>query len=49
MRVYNFYVSNIVYIEVNDVFPFFILVVEKYFIDNIILALIILYIGYIIQ
>ncbi len=49
MRVYNFYVSNIVYIEVNDVFPFFILVVEKYFIENIIFVLIILYIGYIIQ
>lgn len=49
MRVHNFYVSNIVYIEVNDMFPFFHIISEKNFIENIIFVLIILCIGYIIQ
>ena len=31
MRVHNFYVSNIVYIEVNDMLPFFHIICEKIF------------------
>ena len=31
MRVHNFYVSNIVYIEINDMFLFFHIICEKIF------------------